>query len=113
MHVETQEYLNVIQGAVTLVDADEAAVAMQRAATTCAAGLVLQLAELQQAVMSEENPALAPKLSNALQRTQYVRDRLERLTAVLQELRTGLKDLRNDQTALLEVAPAPAPEGTP
>ncbi|MFA6165384.1 MAG: hypothetical protein WC700_02125 [Gemmatimonadaceae bacterium] len=109
MHKETQDYIAAITTpqikALDAFDAD--VIALQRQAPLYAAELSLELLELQQAVMTEPDATWHVPLNNALQRTQFLASRLEKLTAVLQELRQGLKDLREDQATVTQKASAP------
>jgi len=106
MHQETKDYIAAITTpqlkTLDVFDAD--VTALQRQAPLYAAELSLELLELQQAVMAEPDDTWRVPLNNALLRTQYVASRLEKLTPLLQELRQGLKDLREDQAAVQQKA---------
>lgn len=109
MHQETRDYVSAITTPqIKGLGAFEGdVVALQRQAPLYAAELSLELLELQQAVMTEPDDAWRAPLNNALQRTQFVASRVEKLNAVLQELRQGLKDLREDQETTIQKASAP------
>lgn len=112
MHQETQDYITAITTPQikALGAFDDDVVALQRQAPLYAAELSLELLELQQAVMAESDETWRAPLNNALQRTQFVASRIDKLNAILQELRQGLKDLREDQaTVLAKAAEPPAP----
>lgn len=103
MGKETQDYVNAIETprvkSLSSFDADIEQ--MQRQAPLFGAELSLQLVELQQAVVEQQNDqAWSHLLNSALQRTQFCISRVDKLNAVLQELRTGLKDLADDQAAV-------------
>lgn len=104
---ETQEYLNAIATPriASLADFDSDVEQMQRRAPLFGAELSLELIELQQAAIAQaENAPWNTQLNNALQRTQFCASRIEKLNSLLQELRTGLKDLANDQAVLVKQA---------
>jgi len=65
------------------------------------AELSMETVPLQNATMTETDPALVGPLANAYQRTQFLQSRLERVAALLQEVRVGLNDLETDQTAVI------------
>ncbi len=109
MHQETKDYVAAITTPQikALSAFDDDVVALQRQAPLYAAELSLELLEVQQAVMSETDETWRMPLNNALQRTQFVASRIDKLNGVLQELRQGLKDLREDQAAALQKASEP------
>jgi len=99
----TQEYINVIQAppikSLTSFRAD--VIAFQSTVPLYTAELSMEIIPLQNAVMTETDPALVGPLNNAYQRTQFLQSRLERVSALLQEIRVGLNDLETDQAAVI------------
>ena len=102
----TQQYLDLLAAPPikSLADFQAAALAFQGAVPLYSAELQVELAPLQNAVIDETTPALVAPLNNAYQRTQFLQNRLERLAALMQEIRVGLIDLGNDQTAVKAAA---------
>ena len=88
----------------SLADFQAALLTFQNVVPLYGAELMVELAPLQNAAMEETTPALVTPLNNAYQRTQFLQNRLERLTALVQEIRVGLIDLTNDQTAVKAAA---------
>ena len=52
-------------------------------------------------MITETDPTLIGPLNNAYQRTSFLQNRIERLSALLQEMRVGLIDLNTDQQAVI------------
>jgi hypothetical protein len=98
----TQQYIDTISNppikSLTSFQAD--LIAFQGTVPMYSAELAMEMVPLQNAVMTETNPAYSLPLNNAYQRTQFLQNRLERLSALLQEIRVGLVDLKTDQTAV-------------
>ena len=99
----TQEYITIIEAppikSLTAFQAD--LVAFQRTVPSYGAELSIESAPLQNAVITETDPALIGPLNNAYQRTSFLQNRIERLSALLQEMRVGLIDLNTDQQAVI------------
>lgn len=98
----TQQYIQTIQNppvkGLTSFEAD--VIAFQGMVPMYSAELALEMIPLQNAVMTETEPSLVQPVNNAYQRTQFLQNRLDKLTALLQEIRVGLVDLKTDQTAV-------------
>jgi hypothetical protein len=111
MNASTEQYIALLNTPpVTSRAAFQAAVlAFQSEVPRYTAELALESAPLQDAAMTEPDAALSHPLNNALQRTQFLQNRIEKLTGLLQEIRVGLVDLGVDQTAVIDGGyPAPA-----
>lgn len=102
----THQYIDLITTPPikSLADFQAALLTFQNVVPLYGAELQVELAPLQNAVLEETTPALIAPLGNAYQRTQFLQNRLERLTALVQEIRVGLIDLTNDQTAVKAAA---------
>jgi len=87
-----------------LANFQTALLALQSVVPLYGAELMVELAPLQNAVVEETTPALITPLNNAYQRTQFLQNRLERIGAIMQELRVGLVDLATDQAAVKAAA---------
>lgn len=111
-NASTQQYIATISAppikSLTSFQAD--LVAFQATVPLYGAELGVEMVPLQNAVITETDPAYTAPLQNAYQRTQFVQSRIERLTALVQELRVGLIDLAADQAAV-ENGGYPAPVG--
>lgn len=103
----TQEYVAVITDPpiIPLGEFQTIVATFQTSVARYGAELGLELAPLQQAVLDETDPALTQPLGNAYQRTQFLQSRVDRLSALLQEIRVGLIDLATDQAAVIAAAP--------
>lgn len=110
MSPATTQYIQTIQTppikSLSSFEAD--LVAFQGMVPLYSAELAMEMIPLQNAVMTETDPAYTLPLNNAMQRTQFLQNRLERLTSLLQDIRVGLVDLKTDQTAV-ENGGYPAP----
>lgn len=102
MNPATQQYIDTIENppvkSLTSFEAD--LIAFQSVVPLYSAELALEMIPLQNATMTETDPAYVLPLNNAMQRTQFLQSRLDKLTAMLQEIRVGLVDLNADQTAV-------------
>lgn len=98
----TQQYIDTIDNppikSLTSFQAD--LIAFQGTVPLYSAELAMEMVPLQNATMTETNPSYLLPLQNAYQRTQFLQNRLERLSSLLQEIRVGLNDLNTDQTAV-------------
>ena len=111
-NASTQQYITTITAppikSLTSFQAD--VVAFQSTVPLYGAELGMEMVPLQNAVITETDPAYTLPLQNAYQRTQFLQNRLEKLAALVQEIRIGLIDLANDQAAV-ENGGYPAPVG--
>ena len=99
----TQEYIALIEAPPikSLASWQADVVAFQATVPSYGAELSIESAPLQNAVITETDPALIGPLNNAYQRTSFLQNRIERLSALLQEIRVGLIDLNTDQQAVI------------
>jgi hypothetical protein len=108
----TQEYITIIEAPPikSLAAFQMDLVAFQATVPKYGAELSIESVPLQNAVITETDPALIGPLNNAFQRTSFLQNRIERLSALLQEIRVGLIDLNADQQAVIDGG-YPAPVG--
>lgn len=108
----TQEYIGLIEAPPikSLAAFQLDVVAFQAVVPMYGAELSIESVPLQNAVITETDPTLVGPLNNAFQRTSFLQNRIERLSAVLQEIRVGLIDLNTDQQAVINGG-YPAPVG--
>jgi hypothetical protein len=108
----TQQYITIIQAppikSLAAFQAD--VVAFQATVPMYGAELSIESVPLQNAVITETDPTLIGPINNAFQRTSFLQNRIERLSAILQEIRVGLIDLNTDQQAVINGG-YPAPIG--
>jgi hypothetical protein len=108
----TQEYIALIEAppikSLAAFQAD--VVAFQGTVPMYGAELSIESVPLQNAVITETDPTLIGPLNNAYQRTSFLQNRIEKLSAILQEIRVGLIDLNTDQQAVINGG-YPAPVG--
>lgn len=99
----TQRYITVIEAPPikSLAAFQLDLVAFQSTVPMYGAELSMESVPLQNAVITETDPALIGPLNNAFQRTSFLQNRIERLSALLQEIRVGLIDLNTDQQAVI------------
>lgn len=114
MNASTQQYIDTIETPPVLSRAafQDAVLAFQSAVPKYVAEMALETAPLQDAAMTETDAALLHPLQNAYQRTQFLQNRIEKLSALLQEIRAGLVDLSVDQQAVISGGYPPAPTPT-
>lgn len=111
-NASTQQYIDTITTPPikSLASFQADLVAFQSTVPLYGAELGMEMVPLQNAVITETDPAYTGPLQNAYQRTQFVQNRLDKLAALLQEIRVGLIDLSTDQTAVKDGG-YPAPVG--
>jgi hypothetical protein len=120
-NASTQQYIDTITTppVKSLASFQADVIAFQATVPLYSAELALEMVPLQNAVLTETDPAYTGPLQNAYQRTQFLQNRLEKLSALLQEVRVGLIDLAADQTAVEDggypapLMPTPTPTPTP
>jgi hypothetical protein len=99
----TQEYITVIEAPPikSLASWQADVVAFQATVPMYGAELSIESVPLQNAVITETDPAYSGPLNNAYQRSSFLQNRLERLSLLLQEIRVGCIDLSADQAAVI------------
>lgn len=111
MNASTQQYIEAVETPTILSRTAfrDALLVFQGVVPKYVAEMALETAPLQDAAMTETDPKLLHPLQNAYQRTQFLQNRIEKLSSLLQEIRTGLVDLGVDQDAVIAGGYPPPP----